>query len=191
MPNGLLRLAVVPLEQLGTDPLAARNFLTRTAVTGPLEGRPVAVFGGPAFGAQASAAAILGHASTGVVSSLPPQRLGPGLQAYRAATAADPARLDGYKAPPLNGIWATAPYLHNGSVANLWQLLTPPEQRASRFIAAGRDFDPVAVGLPADDAAPGFALDTALPGNANAGHSYGTGLSAEEKNKLLEFLKTL
>lgn len=52
-----------------------------------------------------------------------------------------------YKARPLNGIWATAPYLHNGSVPNLWQLLQKPAERVTRFWVGSRQFDPINVGF--------------------------------------------
>src|SRR5262249_31378209 len=60
-----------------------------------------------------------------------------------------------YKARPLDGIWATAPYLHNGSVPNLNALLTPPAQRPSEFYVGTRVYDPVNVGYRTDQAAPG------------------------------------
>ena len=189
--NGLLTMAIVPLDKVGTDPLAARNFMTRPAETGPLEGRPVAVFGGPVFGPRAGAATIVGHISTAVSAQVPRDRLQAGLGTYRAAIAASPARLDAYKAVPLDGAWAGAPYLHNGSVANLKELLTPAARRAARFTVGGADFDPVLVGYPATVADSGFILDTALPGNSNAGHEYGTTLSDAEKAELVEYLKGL
>jgi mono/diheme cytochrome c family protein len=189
--NGLVPMTLVPLNELGTDPTAARNFMTRPAETGMLEGRPVGVFGGPAFGPRAPAAAVVGHVSTAVAAQLPPQRLQAGLAAYRAAVIASPPRLDAYKAVPLAGAWAGAPYLHNGSVASLRELLTPPGQRAVRFTYAGRDYDPAVVGFPADVAGDGFVLDTTVPGNANTGHEYGTTLPEADKAALLEYLKTL
>lgn len=189
--NGLIPVALVPLDQLGTDPTAARNFMTRPAETGVLEGRPIGVFGGPVFGPRAGAATVVGHISTAVAVQVPRERLMAGMNAYRAAITATPARLDAYKAVPLAGVWANAPYLHNGSVANLRQLLTAPAERASRFTVGGRDYDPAVMGYPADTAAPGYVLDTALPGNAATGHDYGTTLSAPEKDNLIEFLKTL
>lgn len=189
--DGLLTVALVPLDKVGTDPRAARNFMTRPAATGLLEGRPVAVVGGPVFGPRAGAATIVGHVSSGVALQVPRERLTAGLGAYRAAIAANPGRLDAYKAVPLGGVWAGAPYLHNGSVANLAQLLTPPAERAAKFTVSGRDFDPVAVGMPADVAVPGFVFDVSLAGNSNQGHDYGTGLSAGEKAELIEYLKTL
>jgi mono/diheme cytochrome c family protein len=100
-----------------------------------------------------------------------------------------------YKARPLNGIWATAPYLHNGSVPNLFELLKPasaddPSQaRTSKFFVGNREFDPVHVGY-RSDAGP-FEFDTTLEGNSNAGHEFGTDLSDDERIELIEYLKTL
>jgi mono/diheme cytochrome c family protein len=189
--NGLIPVPLVALAEIGTDPLAARNFMTRPAMTGALQGRPIAVFAGPAFGPQAGAAQIVGHVSTAVAAQVPRERLQAGLSVYRAAIAASPGRLDAYKAIPLAGVWAGAPYLHNGSVANLQELLKPPAERAVRFTVGGRDYDPAVVGFPADTAAPGYVLDTTLPGNANTGHDYGTTLPEADKAALLEYLKTL
>jgi mono/diheme cytochrome c family protein len=189
--DGLIPVPLVPLAEIGTDPLAARNFMTRPAATGILEGRPIAVFGGPAFGPRAGAATIVGHISTAVAARLPPAEVQAGLGAYRAAIKANPGRLDAYKAIPLAGVWAGAPYLHNGSVANLQQLLTPPAQRAVRFSVGGRDYDPAVVGFPATVSGTGYVLDTTLPGNAATGHDYGTQLPDAAKASLLEYLKTL
>ena len=189
--NGLVPVPLVALDQVGTDPRAARNFMTRPAETGVLEGRPIAVFGGAPFGPRAGAATIVGHVSTAVATQVPRERLQAGLNAYRSAIAANPARLDAYKAVPLAGVWAGAPYLHNGSVASLQQLLTTPGERAAKFTVGGRDYDPAVVGYPADVAGAGYVLDTALPGNSNVGHEYGTTLPAGEKASLLEYLKTL
>ncbi|MEQ1636560.1 MAG: hypothetical protein ABL903_07700 [Methylococcales bacterium] len=50
------------------------------------------------------------------------------------------------KGRPLNGIWASAPYLHTGSVASLWDLLQKPEQSSSKFNVGSWEFDPVKVG---------------------------------------------
>ena len=189
--NGLIPVPLVALADIGTDPLAARNFMTRPADTGLLEGRPIAVFGGNPFGPRAGAATIIGHVSTAVAAQVPRDRLMAGLQAYRASIAANPGRLDAYKAIPLAGVWAGAPYLHNGSVANLAQLLIPPAQRAAKFTVGGRDYDPAVVGYPADTAVPGYVMDTTLPGNAATGHSYGTTLPDDAKADLIEYLKTL
>jgi mono/diheme cytochrome c family protein len=96
-----------------------------------------------------------------------------------------------YKAAPLAGIWATAPYLHNGSVPNLYELLLPSDERTSKFYVGSREFDAKKVGFKTEQA-PGTTLfDTSLPGNSNAGHdTYGT-FNEEQRWQLVEYLKSL
>jgi hypothetical protein len=96
-----------------------------------------------------------------------------------------------YKARPLNGIWATAPYLHNGSVPNLTELLNRPEERMTEFCIGNNRFDAVNVGYDTSCEGRSFRLDTRIPGNRNIGHNYGTDLSADEKRDLVEYLKSL
>ena len=99
-----------------------------------------------------------------------------------------------YKARPLNGIWATAPYLHNGSVRTMRQLLLPADQREKSFKVGTREFDPVDMGFKNEGAS---TLETSLTGNSNAGHEgqrYGNEELAKDKARmdaLLEYLKTL
>jgi len=98
-----------------------------------------------------------------------------------------------YKARPLDGIWATAPYLHNGSVANLDDLLKPAADRLKSFSIGARTFDPARVGFQTE--APGFPkFDATAPGSSNVGHdgpSYGADLGPDDRHRLLEYLKTL
>jgi len=100
---------------------------------------------------------------------------------------------NGYANMPLDGIWARAPYLHNGSVPSLRELLELPEKRTQVFYIGYDVYDPENVGFifsgPEAERL-GFELNTSLPGNSNSGHLYGTELSAEEKEALIEFLKT-
>ena len=105
-----------------------------------------------------------------------------------------------YKGRPLQGIWATAPYLHNGSVANLRELLLPPAQRMTEFFLGTREFDPVNVGFQTDASAPGNtfrfrtrdATGVAIDGNANTGHDYNNaGLKEPDIRALIEYMKTL
>jgi len=99
-----------------------------------------------------------------------------------------------YKARPLNGIWATAPYLHNGSVRTMRQLLLPASKRQKTFKVGSTEFDPNDIGF-VDEGA--FTLDTSRPGNSNAGHDgpvYGNAeleADKDQMNALLEYLKTL
>jgi hypothetical protein len=96
----------------------------------------------------------------------------------------------GYVARPLLGVWATAPYLHNGSVPTLHDLLLPAKQRSRSFPLGHRDFDPVKVGYRTTVERPRFTFDTSQVGNTNAGHEYGTTLSDAERLALIEYLKT-
>ena len=98
-----------------------------------------------------------------------------------------------YKARPLDGIWATAPYLHNGSVPNLYQLLLPAKDRVKTFYVGTRDFDPLNVGFSTDNRPGASVFDTSLPGNSNAGHdAYGTDkMTDEQRWQLVEDPKTL
>jgi hypothetical protein len=110
-----------------------------------------------------------------------------------------------YKARPLNGIWASAPYLHNGSVPTLADLLLPAERRPKSFHVGSRNYDPDRVGFRTDD--PNDPIFQArdddgrgIPGNSNEGHEFGTEsislgsperLDDNERRALLEYLKSL
>jgi len=93
-----------------------------------------------------------------------------------------------YWAATLSGVWARSPYLHNGSVRTMAQLLTSPNERAKTFKRGSREFDDVDLGYTDDGA---YVFDTNASGNANSGHDYGTKLSPEQKRDLIEYLKTL
>jgi len=96
-----------------------------------------------------------------------------------------------YKARPLNGIWATAPYLHNGSVPTVRELLNEPCDRVQQFYVGSRDFDDKNLGLSTKNVRGAFLFDTSKPGNSRLGHAYGTTLTDDQKKALLEYLKTL
>jgi mono/diheme cytochrome c family protein len=102
----------------------------------------------------------------------------------------------GYVAEPLDGLWLNGPYLHNGSVPSLRDLLELPAQRPVTFVRGldvvdGRNGGFVAPPCdPRQDLAEGFCFDTRLVGNGNGGHVYGTSLSAAEKTDLLAYLLT-
>lgn len=96
----------------------------------------------------------------------------------------------GYLAPPLDGVWATAPFFHNGSVPTLAAVLdssSRPTRWSMSFEDA--DFDADAVGWKTDGV--GELYDTTQPGSSNAGHTFADGLSTDERRALLEYLKTL
>lgn len=100
----------------------------------------------------------------------------------------------GYVSVALDGIWIRAPYLHNGSVPSLLELLMPVEARPTKFFRGYDVYDRSKVGFVSegtDAQRSGFEYDTSLPGNGNQGHSFGTQLSPDAKRALVEFLKTL
>ncbi len=102
-----------------------------------------------------------------------------------------------YKARPLDGIWATAPYLHNGSVPNLYELLLPAGKRTPGFRVGNPEYDPIHVGFRTDGAPTGgpasTEIDTLLDGNRNTGHDqYGNNeFTEDERLQLVEYLKSL
>ncbi|NMZ10895.1 cytochrome c [Pseudomonas proteolytica] len=135
--------------------------------------------------------------------------------AYRAAgiTPAERPRLDGfglpigvrelraYKARPLAGVWATPPFLHNGSVPTLYQLLSPQYERSRTFYKGTFDYNPRHLGYRTEAFKNAFLFDTSITGNHNSGHEFragkrgngviGRGLEPEERWALLEYLKVL
>jgi mono/diheme cytochrome c family protein len=111
---------------------------------------------------------------------------------WAAVSGGQPA----YVVPHLDGIWLRAPYLHNGSVPTLWDLLQPAQQRPVRFYRGYDVLDLKNVGFVSaetnDDAKHHGALfDTTTAGNSNQGHEYGVGLSDDEKWALIAFMKSL
>ena len=122
----------------------------------------------------------------------------------------------GYKPRPLGGVWATPPYLHNGSVPSIYELLGPYEKRTTRFFVGRREYDPKHVGFvlePVQGSSSGFWMDTSKPGNSNSGHLFradykpydpskpeseqyqngviGPALSEDDRMNIIEYLKTL
>ena len=113
-----------------------------------------------------------------------------------------------YKSRPLGGMWATPPFLHNGSVVSVYQLLSPIEERESEFYVGQNAFDPVTLGFVLDsDVEGGILFDTSIAGNYNTGHEFREGyipykegvkpqkgiigppLSHEERMAIIEYLK--
>ncbi len=89
-----------------------------------------------------------------------------------------PQQILGYKPRPLQGVWATPPFLHNGSVVSIYELLSPPETRSSKFLLGQRDYDPTHLGYQLitpdseNSSQNGFWFDTSIDGNRNTGHAF-------------------
>jgi hypothetical protein len=198
------RKVTAVMNDSGTDPRASSNFFNRTGPSGKLNGVNVNFVPFTAkIPAVADADTMLTHEVIGVILGrfLPAPRDELAQMNFRGARTAGRALAlvqQGfrYKARPLNGIWATAPYLHNGSVPNLDALLQPAAKRPSTFSIGVRTFDPVRVGYLTDvPGFPRFSVKTSdgspITGNSNAGHEFGASLTDEQRRQLLEYLKTL
>lgn len=208
---------MIEVAKIGTDPVAAGNFVVpnnptsgRPWKTGQLKGTKKRILRGDRYGDTfANRAEALKTVVLGVILG---DAFFDGIEGmYRSRSNSKPTdpvlpekdRFLRYKARPLNGIWATAPYLHNGSVANLWELLTPEAGRAPFICVGNPTFDPKNVGFVsvlrpdntcAPDAYGSTLLDTSKFGNSNKGHArriQGVELSAADKDALIEFLKSL
>lgn len=224
------------LENVGTDPTMASNSVAYTGKSGNFKHTVQSQAVGDLYlEEEAPVAMILTSVTKGVVATPDPDKwwirrwldwlylvassffdneIEETIKAgtYDPDTTAKPFNsLLAYKARSLNGIWATAPYLHNGSVPTLYDLLLPKkragdpddgEYRPDTFLVGAREFDPVKIGF-LSEGYDGFVFDTSLKGNFNAGHEYAAGhspqpngevlpaLSKQERLDLLEFLKTL
>lgn len=224
------------VKNVGTDPAMAENSVSYTGNPGNFfstyqsEAVGTLIAGDPAPVAQILTAATKGVVATPDADKFFIRRtldwlyvlgmsvfdndIKPSIKAgnYDPDTTANPYQsLLAYKARSLNGIWATAPYLHNGSVPSLYDLLLPAkrdgdpddgEYRPSEFLVGSREFDPVKVGF-VTEGYDGFLFKTDKRGNFNTGHEYAAGrtvqldgevlpaLSYDQRMDLLEFLKTL
>jgi mono/diheme cytochrome c family protein len=227
--------SMTKLGIIGTDETMARNSVNDSGYSGMLRNQYVDFpVGNVLLDRRPPVAALLTQATHGVIAEPYPNAnvfrrgadwlmdlatsyfsnvIHPSIKEgqYDPDTTADPfASLRAYKGRSLDGIWATAPYLHNGSVPTLYDLLLPKrlngdpregEYRPDKFVVGSREFDPEKVGFVSQDYH-GFEFDTSRPGNANTGHEYGTihdprgskdfrPLTRDERTDLLEYLKTL
>jgi len=204
-PYPFLSVKEIPIEYVGTDLNQATDFASRTADTGDLKlGCKTAAEGLDYLGKKLALNFYLENNFPAAV-----QREWSGYQDPLAvsirATAPDATgrqRLV-YRPRPLNGVWALGIYLHNGSVPNLYQLLSPYAERSKVFWLGGREFDPKHLGYISDQKFPGaFRYDVSTTGNSNRGHLFegdgsalgsgvvGRALAPEERMAIIEFLKS-
>jgi mono/diheme cytochrome c family protein len=193
--EGLLLFHLSTVQEAGTDPNDSNNF-----------DRPVFKPDGSQVGFAESIASLLQELQDATRKTMSPEdvALMDRLEAKRKPKWRDTATATGgpvFPARPLDGVWATAPYLHNGSVPTLWHLLLPEDQRPKKFLVGLQDFDPQHVGFewdpvkypsktdPHNSAKQLFELDTTRSGNSNRGHNYGTTLTDGERGDLIEYLK--
>lgn len=187
----LLKTHNIPLKTIGTDPAEVTDFFARRADATKL-GLPGMTHANDGLKVVTEAVANKWYDDNGIDKK---QRIV--MDGIRENVVLRPLK---YRARPLNGIWATPPFLHNGSVANLYELLSPMSERTLRFYTGSKEFDPVKVGYQTTKFTGAFLMDTTLPGNANTGHLYDDGkgigiigpkLTEKERWALVEYLKTL
>jgi hypothetical protein len=196
-----LNLNMIDIAHVGTDPAQAEDMKNRTVIIPSNleitnEAGQVATsedFGGAL---RQLVSAVVNRWYDSQVPPTPPA-LRDEMNGFRPDGVR--ARLQ-YKARPLNGIWATPPYLHNGSIPNLYALLSPVSERPKTFYLGNREYDPVNVGYRTEEFPGGFRLDTSIRGNSNSGHEFNNGsgkgiigplLTPDERRALIEYLKTL
>ncbi len=220
VPNELdkqfIEIKMIALGDIGTDKLMALNFVD---LGGPLKVDPGdlrdyldsdekkndKVLRGKLLGAVVKEI-INKKIATG--GSRPTQAYLDKLTGYHPQDEKDPFVM-AYKARPLNGIWATAPYLHNGSVPNLEQLLLPDKDRRESFYVCSLDFDADKVGYLSEQGIDSCKFNTldgqgnAIPGNSKDGHTGQNytqtrgdnnkfrNFRSDERKQLIEYMKTL
>lgn len=193
-----LHLTMVPLKEIGTDSLYLDNFSKRTVDTGPLRRGRMSAKDASEF-------------ITNELMALNGATEDPDYR-HMTNTWRDTAQ---YIARPHVAVWATAPFLHNGSIPNLYELLSPARERHGCFaLNPVMEFDPVNVGFVIEECTGtpasrnplgGFEFKTQLPGNGNGGHEFanvpgcengngngvlGCELPIEDRRAIMEYLKT-
>jgi mono/diheme cytochrome c family protein len=174
-----LKMNIVNLGMVGTDPKTALNFATRAVDLGTIGWRYAdslnAMQATPTKGAASVSAGVALPFLIEVSKNRRYDELGldqdqrARFDGYRPPVIQAPF---GYKARPLNGVWATPPFLHNGSVPTIYHLLGPEEERPDTFWLGTKEYDPEWVGYEWGPVENGFLLDTSIPGNWNAGHRF-------------------
>jgi mono/diheme cytochrome c family protein len=193
--NPKWEVAAVPLHVIGTDSSEAATFVNR----------------------RYNASKLLGPGATSIDGATGLQLLTEEMEKYAykqlGYTDEQIQKINGdgkyevvrakrvYKARPLDGIWSTPPFLHNGSVPNIYELLSPPAERSTTFWLGTYEYDPSKIGYVSQQSHKSFLFDTRLSGNTNTGHAFtddattkgkiGRALSPDERMAIIEYLKSL
>jgi hypothetical protein len=211
------RVALLPITDVGTDRNAALNFANHRYDASPLGWTPeelVSLCIAPEVASTidpSSVSAVVGLniMSTAITNryfeQYPPasreqlfKYMGYGIFDYPRT---DPERLKNYKSRPLHGIWATPPFLHNGSVRTVYQMISPREERESWFWSGTKEYDPVDLGYRSLAVPGAVKYDTRVTGNDNTGHEFRAGcqsngvigpyLKPEQRKQIIEYVKAM
>ena len=200
-------VAKIPVTEIGTDDVLMTNYTARLKQSAPNSGLPELFQPAVAMAERTSKVIAERFEAQKVVEA--------DQQHFQRCRTNKWLNAKEYKAPSHEGVWATAPYLHNGSIPNLSLVLSPKEERdkQARTFCVGHDltYDPIHVGFTVTDQCPEpFKFDTTLRNNGNRGHEFRTAsgcekregyfgengvlgceLSDHERQALVEYLKTL
>lgn len=190
-------VTMIPLKRIGTEPRAAVNFAAHR-LDGSLLGAGELT---PGEGLKLVTEMVKGRAYD-ALGLTPEQRAD-----YDGFGRPNEVRAPcAYKARPLDGVWATPPFLHNGAVPTIWHLLSPQEERPDSFWKGSFDYDPRLLGYRTDKLPGGLEFTTTakgkpVAGNSNAGHLFtddmaapgriGPKLDEAARWAILEYLKTM
>lgn len=195
-PHPFLKNEEIPLDEIGTDPNQALNFYNRYADSGDLKKGGLRADEGLDYLTRQMALKFYNEQKIDAKKQKEmsgwqdPKNVG-----IRATKV--------YRARPLNGVWSLGTYLHNGSVPNLYELLSPHSERSAVFWVGSRTFDPKKVGYESSKRAGLFRYDVSKSGNSNRGHEFngdgekkekgviGQLLSPDDRWALIEYLKSL
>ncbi len=201
------KVAMIPVDEIGTDETTATNYTARLKKPAPVFGLPDPFQ--PAIAMSAITSKVIAERFEAQQVSEADRKTMQRCRSNKWLNAKE------YKAPTHEGVWATAPYLHNGSIPNLYLVLSPKEERdkQAKTFCVGHDltYDPVNVGFKLTDQCPDpFKFDTTLRNNGNKGHEFrkesgcekregqfgeggvlGCEFSDHERKAIVEYLKTL
>jgi mono/diheme cytochrome c family protein len=195
--EAILKVENIPIAHIGTDPAQAEDMANRTVALPENLGIKDNRFGFALKYLVENTVNYIYDQPKPPLSKEERQRLDGNMPNEIQAELA-------YKVRPLNGVWATPPYLHNGSVPTIEDLLGDPEKRPPTFYLGSREYDPVKLGYKTDPITNGFKFDTSIRGNSNRGHEFrkdynkdkeikgviGPELSEGDRKALIEYLKT-
>lgn len=195
-----IKVGAIPAAVVKSDGAYTSAFTQRWASSGPLAG------GGdvpPVLPAAGLLQVVVGNVVDKALGPTAAEtlRLRPGdhPDCVEARPPEAPAQPCGYKTPfgggalkasPLIGVWATGPYLHNGSVRTVYQVISPPDERDPVFFIGDRTIDAERLGFVSTETDSAFRFDTSVPGNGNGGHFFWqTPFTHEQKLAIIEYLK--
>ena len=188
-----LSVTNVPIDIIGTDPVYAQKFASQTFDISKISNESTRVSGSIALSYVTE---MVKNRAYDLLNYNPEER--------RVADGfGRPNVMRGdlvYRARTLHGVWSSPPYLHNGSVPNMYELLSPVSERSATFWVGSFEYDPEKLGFIQTNIAGGFLFDTSINGNGNQGHEFtnkpgpgviGRLLTHQERQEIIEYLKSM